>query len=158
MVTAADPVVDIHQDGFPTRLRHAISLFGGATAISKVIGRSEGAVRKWLRGDSEPGVSDLRAICRACGANAQWLVTGEGDSGLIPPGVREPTPRYALTNAVNDGLLEEIMTAVDEASLKSGAKIAINRKSTLVTALYGLCLSSGVVDRGAVLRLMRLAA
>lgn len=134
-----------------------MQLVGGASALGKTIGRSEGAVRKWLRGESQPTVSDLRSICRASGANAEWLVNGVGDSGLIPSGVRESPAHYLPSQPMNTVLLEEIMTAVDDAALASETKIAINRKSTLVAALYGLCRANGIVDRSAVLRLMTLA-
>jgi transcriptional regulator with XRE-family HTH domain len=157
MTSAAYFAGDIHQDAFAGRLRHAVALFGGASALARRIGRSEGAVRKWLRGQSEPSVTDLRAICLACGARADWLINGSGDSGLLPPQIREPGASYSAGTRMDDALLEEIMTAVDEASFLSGAKIAINRKSSLVTALYGLCLPSGTVDRVAVSRLMKLA-
>lgn len=122
-----------------------------------MIGRSEGAVRKWLRAESEPNVSDLRAICSSCGANAEWLINGLGDSGLIPQGVRETPASYGAPPLMDDDLLEDIMIAVDEASDASGAKIAINTKSSMVTLLYGLCRASGTVDRAAVSRLLKLA-
>jgi len=38
---------------------------GGASALARMVTRSEGAVRKWLRGECEPNVTDLRAICEA---------------------------------------------------------------------------------------------
>ena len=40
--------------GFSMRLRQVIDTYGSANSIAKVIERSEGAVRKWLRGESEP--------------------------------------------------------------------------------------------------------
>jgi hypothetical protein len=115
-------------------------------------------VRKWLRGDSEPNVSDVRAICAVSGATLDWLINGVGDSGLIPLAVRETPATYGAPPAPMDhSLLEKIMTAVEEAAVEVGGEIAINRKSSLVTALYGLCRASGAVDRSAILRLMKLA-
>lgn len=149
-------VGDIHQDGFAPRLRHAVNVFGGASALARAIGRSDGAIRKWLRGDSEPNVSDLRAICLASGASVEWLVTGKGDSQLIP-GVRESHPRYGELRLVDDNLLEHIITAVDEEARSSSAEIAANKKSAVVTTLYGLSIASGSIDRSAVARLVRLA-
>ncbi len=93
---------------------------------ARAIGRSDGAIRKWLRGDSEPNVSDLRAICLASGASVEWLVTGKGDSRLIP-GVRESHPRYGELRLVDDNLLEHIITAVDEEARSRAPKIAANR-------------------------------
>ena len=98
-----------------------MAVFGGASALARAIGRSDGAIRKWLRGDSEPNVSDLRAICRASGASVEWLVTGEGDSQLIP-GVRESQRRYGELRLVDDDLLEHIITAVDEEARSTSAE------------------------------------
>lgn len=131
--------------------------------MARRIGRSEGAIRKWLRGESEPNVTDLRAICVACGASAEWLVNGVGDSGLIPSGVREPAATYGAQPPMDDALLERIMITVHEIEAQSETKIAINsiainKKAALITALYALCRVHGTVDRDAVSRLMRLAA
>ena len=42
------------------------------------------AIRKWLRGQSEPAVSDLRAICEVTQTNVEWLVMGRGDpAGIV---------------------------------------------------------------------------
>ena len=161
-MTAVAPVGYIHQDGFTQRLRHAVALFGGPTALARRIGRSEGAIRKWLRGESEPNVTDLRAICVACGTTADWLVNGVGASGLIPEGVAEPPATYGAPAAMDTALLESIMTTVDELGAQSETKIAtnnmgINRKAALITALYALCRARGSIDRDAISRLIRLA-
>lgn len=153
---------DIHQDGFAVRLRHAVRQHGGASALARSIGRSEGAVRKWMRSESEPNVTDLRAICRACGTSAEWLVNGNGDSGLIPSGVSEPSPlryglRYSTLAPMDHDLLEQVMIAIDEAAGAGELKIAINKRSSMVSALYGLCRTTGVIDRDAVARLVKLA-
>ena len=55
----------IDVDGFATRLRGVINAHGGASVLARAIHRSEGAVRKWMRAESEPNVTDLRAICAA---------------------------------------------------------------------------------------------
>lgn len=159
-MAAIAPVGYIQQDVFAQRLRHAVALFGGPTALARRIGRSEGAIRKWLRAESEPNVTDLRAICAACGTTADWLVNGVGESGLIPSGVREPTVTYGAAPPEDDALLERIMITVDELDAQSDTKIAttnINRKAALITALYALCRARGDVDRDAISRLMRLA-
>src|SRR5690349_19691352 len=132
------PVDDIHQDVFAARLRHAVTACGGSSALARRIGRSEGAIRKWLRGDSEPNVSDLRSICRATGASASWLVTGEGDSRLWPVGVREPSASYAPDRTVAADLLEQVLVSIEEVSHASGSEIAANKKSAIAVTLYSL--------------------
>src|SRR5262245_33278570 len=85
---------DIPQDDFAARLRQAVEAYGSVTAVARGIDRSEGAVRKWLRGASEPNVTDLRALCALTGASIDWLVTGQGESKLPFKGVRETPGVY----------------------------------------------------------------
>ena len=64
--------------GFAARLREVIDAYGSASGLAKTIERSEGAVRKWLRGESEPNVTDLRSVCEQTGTSIEWLVSGNG--------------------------------------------------------------------------------
>lgn len=149
----------IHQDGFPARLRHAAERFGGASALAKAIGRSEGAVRKWIRGDSEPNVSDLCAICRISGTNVAWLATGEHSRPEGTEGVREDPAIYRVARAqeLDDDLLESALCAVDEESAARGGPLPLAKRSAAVVALYGLSRIAGSVDRKAASRLVKLA-
>src|ERR1700723_1338075 len=75
---------DQEPEGFASRLRSVIDAHGGASALARVIARSEGAVRKWLRAESEPNVTDLRAICAATATDIAWLVSGKSEPVRIP--------------------------------------------------------------------------
>src|SRR2546421_4626596 len=79
--------------GFAARLREVIDAYGSASGLAKAIERSEGAVRKWLRGESEPNVTDLRAVCEQTGTSIEWLVTGRGVRDALAPGVRDAAPQ-----------------------------------------------------------------
>src|ERR1700755_3469820 len=70
--------------GFALRLRQVIDAYGSANSIAKGIERSEGAVRKWLRGESEPNITDLRALCERTHTNIEWMVTGRGRREAMP--------------------------------------------------------------------------
>jgi transcriptional regulator with XRE-family HTH domain len=63
---------------FSARLERVIKAYGSVTAMAVRIGRSEGTLRKWLSGKSEPTASDLRAICEVAGFSIEWLVSGRG--------------------------------------------------------------------------------
>src|SRR5258708_19474222 len=78
--------------GFAARLREVIDAYGSASGLAKTIERSEGAVRKWLRGESEPNVTDLRSVCEQTGTSIEWLVSGNGRRGALPPGDSHPAP------------------------------------------------------------------
>src|SRR5438105_14567228 len=72
--------------GFALRLRQVIDAYGSANSIAKSIERSEGAVRKWLRGESEPNVTDLRTLCDHTQTRPEGFVTGRGRrEGVHPP-------------------------------------------------------------------------
>jgi hypothetical protein len=76
-------------EGLPARLRQAFEGYGSVTATSRAIERSEGALRKWLRGRSEPTASDLRAICELTGVGLDWLIFGTDafrTTEALPPG------------------------------------------------------------------------
>ena len=80
--------------GFATRLREVIDAYGSASGLAKAIERSEGAVRKWLRGESEPNVTDLRAVCEQTGTSIEWLVTGRGQRQVLAAGIRDVSQPY----------------------------------------------------------------
>lgn len=68
-------------EGLPERLRLTIASYGSVTATAAAIHRSEGALRKWIRGTSEPNASDLRSICELTGTHISWLMFGDN----LPP-------------------------------------------------------------------------
>jgi transcriptional regulator with XRE-family HTH domain len=149
--------------GFAARLRQVLKGHGSASGLAKAIERSEGAVRKWLRGESEPNVTDLRAICQATETRVHWLVTGEGprqtqadpDAGVT---VRESSPPYRHSpHALDLPLLEAVVAVVDEQLRAAGLDLSPPKRSALITAAYDLARGRNAVDAEAVARLVRLA-
>lgn len=150
--------------GFAARLRQVLKGHGSASALAKAIARSEGAVRKWLRGESEPNVTDLRTISHVTHTRIDWLVTGEGprltqteaDAGST---VREATPPYRhLSHAALDlPLLEAVIAAADEQLRSAGLDLPPAKRSALIAAAYDLARGRNAVDGDAVARLVRLA-
>ncbi len=67
-------------EGLPERLRLTIESYGTVSAAATAIQRSEGALRKWIRGTSEPNASDLRSICELTGTQITWLIFGNNGS------------------------------------------------------------------------------
>ncbi len=146
--------------GFAARLREVIDAYGSASGLAKVIERSEGAVRKWLRGESEPNVTDLRSLCEQTGTSIEWLVTGRGQRQALALGVRDapPPPYQNVTREQLDvQLLEGILLAVQEELRSAGLELALLKQSMLVVTLYELCHERKEVDREAVARLVKLA-
>jgi hypothetical protein len=146
--------------GFAARLREVIDAYGSASGLAKAIERSEGAVRKWLRAESEPNVTDLRALCEQTGTSIEWLVTGRGVRDALAPGVRDtaPQPYHAGSREpLNGQLLEGILLAVQEELRNAGLELPLLKQSMLVVTLYELSHERKEVDREAVARLVRLA-
>jgi transcriptional regulator with XRE-family HTH domain len=146
--------------GFATRLREVIDAYGSASGLAKAIERSEGAVRKWLRGESEPNVTDLRAVCEQTGTSIEWLVVGQGVRDTQAQGIRDSAPQPYQAGArdpLDAQLLEGILLAVQEELCKVGLELPLLKQSMLVVTLYELCHERKEVDREAVARLVKLA-
>jgi transcriptional regulator with XRE-family HTH domain len=145
--------------GFAARLQLVVGAHGSASALAKVIERSEGAVRKWLRGESEPNVTDLRSLCEETRTSIEWLVTGRGQREAVLLGVQEPPSPYRNTahEPLNYTLLEGVIAAVDEELRGAGVELPSTKRSMLVVTLYDLCHERKEVDREAVARLVKLA-
>ena len=145
--------------GFASRLRQVIDAYGSANSIAKAIERSEGAVRKWLRGESEPNVTDLRALCEQTHTSIEWLVTGHGRREAVQL-LETPPPNYENqpnNPPLNYALLESIMDAIDVEVSKEALDLPSPKRSMLVVTLYDLFQESQKVDGEAVARLVRLA-
>jgi transcriptional regulator with XRE-family HTH domain len=137
---------------------------GSASSLAKAIARSEGAVRKWLRGESEPNVTDLRALCEVTQIRIEWLVTGEGPRQSQPESetgspVRETPPpyRHSSHGALDLPLLEAVLAAADAQLRAAGLELSPAKRSALIAAAYDLARGRNAVDADAVARLVRLA-
>ena len=138
--------------GFALRLRQVIDAYGSANSMAKAIVRSEGAVRKWLRGESEPNVTDLRTLCEQTQTSIEWLVTGRGRRETLhaPPPVLNNVP-------VNISLLESIIDAVDQEVREDERSLPSSKRSMLIATLYGMFHETQKIDGEAVTRLVKLA-
>lgn len=153
--------------GFATRLRQVIKAHGSASGLAKAIARSEGAVRKWLRGESEPNVTDLRTLCGVTQTRIEWLVTGEGPRQMqavpdpdanvreLPPPYRHPP--HSSHAALDLPLLEAVMATTDEQLRLTSLELSAAKRSALIAAAYDLARERNAVDVEAIARLVRLA-
>ena len=94
-------------------------------SLARVIARSEGAVRKWLRAESEPNVTDLRAICEATSTSIAWLVGGSGERSGVTAGAGAPRDGTPAECA----LLETILERVDAELAKAHLVLASTQRS-----------------------------
>jgi len=82
--------------------------------LAERIGRSLSTVRNWEKGRTTPSRGDLILIARATGARLEWLLTGEGPSGLeSEPGPKASAASVDTTD--DDVVLVPLVTARAEA-------------------------------------------
>jgi transcriptional regulator with XRE-family HTH domain len=146
------------RDGFAARLRQIVSAHGSTSTLARSLGRSDGALRKWLRGESEPNVSDLRALCELTGTSIEWLVTGRG-SRFGPLAVRDTRSDAAAPAAPRPfdyRLHDEVMATIDEEARALGIEIPRLKRSSMTGLLYERFLESRQVDREFVRRTVAL--
>ncbi|MEJ1961597.1 MAG: helix-turn-helix transcriptional regulator [Gammaproteobacteria bacterium] len=152
-------------DGFPARLRQVLDSYGSTSSLARAIERSEGAVRKWLRGQSEPNVTDLRAICQVSGTSVEWLVMGWGErqsTGDPGRGVGEtpgPLGAEAEIPPLNYKLMDEVVRSIRrETPVLLGNEVQPEKQSTVLASVYNLSRRTRTVDAEEVSRLVSLTA
>jgi transcriptional regulator with XRE-family HTH domain len=150
-------------DGFAARLRQVIDSYGNTSSLAREIERSEGALRKWLRGLSEPNVSDLRAICQVTHTSVEWLVMGRGERaesfGDSGPGIGETRGGVIELPPLNYKLMDDVVRSIrHETAILLGDEVQPEKQSSVITTLYNMSRFSRVVDFEAVSRVVGLTA
>jgi transcriptional regulator with XRE-family HTH domain len=150
-------------DGFPGRLRQVIDSYGSTSSLAREIERSEGAVRKWLRGLSEPNVSDLRRICEISNTSVEWLVMGRGERaasfGDPGQGVGESRGANPELAPLNYKLMDEVVRSIrHESPVLLGNEVQPEKQSSVITTVYNMSRRSRVVDAEEVSRIVGLTA
>jgi hypothetical protein len=142
--------------GFAVRLRTITDAHGGASALARAITRSEGAVRKWLRAESEPSVTDVRAICAATATSAAWLIDGADEAAHADGEVG--TPRTGTSDVRADCvLLEKLLERVDAELVSGDVVLTSRRRAALIVTLFQLFHENKIIDSDTLARLVRLA-
>jgi transcriptional regulator with XRE-family HTH domain len=161
MLQDGKPAIATESDGFAARLRQVLASYGSTSALARSIQRSEGAVRKWLRGQSEPAVSDLKAICEATHTNVEWLVMGRGEQrGMAvrdphgSPGSGENEPLGKLDYK----LMEDVVLTIKLEPRVMAAALSPQKCSSLITTVYNLSRAKRRVEREEAERIAALAS
>lgn len=159
MVTPEKDANVDERDGFAARLRQVVDAYGSTSALARRLERSEGALRKWLQGKSEPNVSDLRRICEATGTNVEWLVTGRGVRNG-PVSVRDSTiarATAAMRAPFDYQLFDALMASVEDETRALGLELPRTKRSSMIGMLYDRFADTKEIDRELVSRMVRLA-
>ena len=152
-------------DGFPARLRQVLDSYGSTSSLARAIDRSEGALRKWLRGQSEPNVTDLRAICEVSHTSVEWLVMGRGERrSASDPGIgigetQGPLGTHAELPPLSYRLMDDVVRSIRrESTILLGNEVEPEKQSTVLTSVYNLSRRTRTVDAEEVSRLVGLTA
>lgn len=70
--------------GLGERISKIADLVGGKKPLANAIGISESQLYRYIAGDSQPTVEPLAAIAKCANVHLDWLVFGEGPTGISP--------------------------------------------------------------------------
>jgi transcriptional regulator with XRE-family HTH domain len=140
---------------FAERIKLLIQRVGSATEIARMCGFSEGVVRSWRDGNTDPSRARCVTLARTLGISLVWLVAGEG-SLQIDPNVPNMDDQYSSENITShrsrsrlpeqgsiDGLVDakRLNTAMrilqSELSL-SDSELSMGENTDLLSQLYGI--------------------
>jgi transcriptional regulator with XRE-family HTH domain len=85
---------------FAERIKLLIQRVGSATEIARMCGFSEGVVRSWRDGNTDPSRARCVTLARTLGISLVWLVAGEG-SLQIDPGTLNMEDQYTSEKATH---------------------------------------------------------
>jgi hypothetical protein len=146
---------------FSDRIKLLIQRVGSATEIARLCGFSEGVVRSWRDGNTDPSRARCVTLAKTLGISLVWLVAGEGaiqtDSPSASPDeqystdvVSTPRPRTRLASVSLHPAIDEHGTGIDirrldtamkmlqsELELTDG-KLTLVENTDMLTELYGI--------------------
>lgn len=79
---------------FSDRIKLLIQRVGSATEIARMCGFSEGVVRSWRDGNTDPSRARCVTLARTLGISLLWLVAGEG-AIQSDPSTNSPDDQYS---------------------------------------------------------------
>jgi transcriptional regulator with XRE-family HTH domain len=127
-------------NNFADRIRLLIQRVGSATEIARMCGFSEGVVRSWRDGNSDPSRARCVTLARTLGISLVWLVAGEGAIQPEPrsgPG-EDQTSSEAREDRSRGGTVTTAIAALDETSV---VRVADTRRLDAARAILRANLS-----------------
>lgn len=83
------------QSTFADRIKLLIQRVGSATEIARMCGFSEGVVRSWRDGHTDPSRARCVTLARTLGISLVWLVAGEGALQVDPSTMGNDDSQYS---------------------------------------------------------------
>ncbi|HZX71244.1 MAG TPA: helix-turn-helix transcriptional regulator [Rhodanobacter sp.] len=168
---------------FSDRIRLLIQRVGSATEIARMCGFSEGVVRSWRDGNTDPSRARCVTLARTLGISLVWLVAGEGaiqadpstkpaDEQYSSEVVRSQRPRAKLdsvklrpvtqlrvaahANGLDPQRLNTAMQMLQSELELTDSPMTLAENTDLLTELYEILAPGGVhVDSSAMMAFNR---
>ncbi len=125
------PTAPQDAETFAERIKLLIQRVGSATEIARMCGFSEGVVRSWRDGNTDPSRARCVTLAKTLGISLVWLVAGEGTLQVDPSPVgmdeqyssekASPQRAHARLGAAHDHIATT--TAVDAQRLDTAVRI-----------------------------------
>ena len=152
-VRAIDPAAP-QPSSFATRVRAVIKMSGSVSEIARRCGFSEGVVRSWRDGNTDPSRGRCVTMAKTLGLSLVWLAAGEGPMMLDPSG-EDAVPRSESSDTrdrpQHAGTLDPSRLAAAMKLLQSdiemtGSRFSPVRHADLVAEMYSILGRSGEQD------------
>jgi transcriptional regulator with XRE-family HTH domain len=118
--------------GLGARIAKIADLVGGKKNLASEIGISESQLYRYISGDSQPTVEPLAAIAKCGNVSLDWLVLGNGSTGLLD-GVNEVNGIYSASK--DFVTIAEFQDPNHKLSANTVAKPSFNRQWLLKAGL-----------------------
>ncbi|WP_449425727.1 helix-turn-helix domain-containing protein [Rhodanobacter lindaniclasticus] len=165
-------------NSFSDRIRLLIQRVGSATEIARMCGFSEGVVRSWRDGNTDPSRARCVTLARTLGISLVWLVAGEGGIQMDPTmttqddqhssqvtrahrvhaksGSTSRLPLSAQIHGLDPQRLNTAMQMLQSELDLAGSPLGLAENTDLLTELYEILGPGGVnVDAGAMMAFNR---
>ena len=148
--------VDDAQD-LAMRIRLLIAREGNTSTLARRCGFSEGTVRSWRDGHSDPSRARCVTLARALNISLQWLVTGEGPmhpesderhddastESMQPSVATTVMPATASAPGIDAQRLAATMKLLQSYICLVGGSLSVEQRAEVVAELYGLLCDAG---------------
>jgi hypothetical protein len=158
-ITAIQATDTTATSSFSDRIKLLIQHVGSATAIARMCGFSEGVVRSWRDGNTDPSRARCVTLARTLGISLVWLVAGEGglqteansapyeeqrnSEGVVAHRLQNRTQPSGAENKVDAQRLNTAVSVLQSELSLADSQLSLTDNADLLTQLYEILGPSG---------------